>query len=73
MGQGQWCTEVSEGESSNWRELNNLVQALKNILKRYGLRGCKLFIFTDSTTAEAAFWKGSSNQESFLISFSNSR
>jgi hypothetical protein len=54
----QWCSEVSESKSSNWPELNNLVQALKNILKKYKLKGCEIFIFTDNTTAEAAFWKG---------------
>jgi hypothetical protein len=25
---GQWCTEVTERKSSNWGELNNLVEAL---------------------------------------------
>jgi hypothetical protein len=56
---GQWCTEVTESESSNWRELNNLVEALENILARYNLEGCEIFLFTDNSTAEGAFWKGS--------------
>jgi hypothetical protein len=57
---GQWVTEVSESESSNWKELGNLVIALELKVKEHDLRDCELFIFTDNTTAEAAFWKGSS-------------
>ena len=57
---GQWSSEVSEGSSSNWRELGNLVMALENQVSQNGLRDCELFLFTDNTTAEAAFWKGSS-------------
>jgi hypothetical protein len=50
--------QVTEEESSNWRKLSNLVQALKNIIIDCGLRDCEIFIFTDNTTAEGAFWKG---------------
>jgi hypothetical protein len=57
---GQWSSEVSEGSSSNWRELGNLVMSLENQVKQNGLRDCELFLFTDNTTAEAAFWKGCS-------------
>jgi hypothetical protein len=57
---GQWSSEDSEGSSSNWRELGNLVMALENQVRQKGLRDCELFLFTDNTTAEAAFWKGSS-------------
>jgi hypothetical protein len=45
---GQWCTEVTECKSSNWRELNNLVKALENIIARYKLAGCEIFMFTDN-------------------------
>ena len=57
---GQWSSEVSEESSSNWRELGNLVMSLESQVKQKGLRDCELFLFTDNTTAEAAFWKGSS-------------
>jgi hypothetical protein len=55
---GQWSWESQE--SSNWRELNNLVEFAEGKVRSKELEGCELFIFTDNTTAEAAFWKGSS-------------
>jgi hypothetical protein len=55
---GQWSWESQE--SSNWRELNNLVEFAEGKVRDKELEGCELFIFTDNTTAEAAFWKGSS-------------
>jgi hypothetical protein len=55
---GQWAWEAQE--SSNWRELNILVEFAKGKVRSKDLSGCELFIFTDNTTAEAAFWKGSS-------------
>jgi len=59
---GQWCTKSSE-ESSNWRELKNVVEAIKGFVKRHELQGSEIFIFTDNSTAEAAFWKGLSTSE----------
>jgi hypothetical protein len=44
----------------NWRELNNLVKFDEGKVHSRELEGCKLFIFTDNTTLETAFWKGSS-------------
>jgi hypothetical protein len=58
---GQWCTEVKERKSSNWHELNNLVEALGRIVVEEELIGSEIFIFTDNSTAEAAFWKGISS------------
>jgi hypothetical protein len=58
---GQWSTEVSENESSNWRELANLVEALEREVRENELKGCEIFMFTDNTTAENAFWKGLSH------------
>jgi hypothetical protein len=57
---GQWTQEVTETRSSNWRELNNLVEALERIVVEYKLGESEIFIFTDNSTAEAAFWKGTS-------------
>jgi hypothetical protein len=45
------------------RELNNLVKALECLLLEHDMRGSKMFIFTDNSMAEAAFWKGSSKSE----------
>jgi hypothetical protein len=63
---GQWSQEVTETKSSNWRELNNLVEALEGVVKQYDLDGSKIFISTDKTTAEAAFWKGSSRSKTLF-------
>jgi hypothetical protein len=52
---------VTEERSSNWRELDNLVEALERIVVEHDLRGSEIFIFTDNSTAEAAFWKGTSS------------
>jgi hypothetical protein len=34
---GQWCLEVTEKRSSNWWELNNLVEALIRMVVEHGL------------------------------------
>ena len=57
---GQWASQISEEESSNWRELSNLVSTMKRLAKETLLSDCEIFIFTDNLTAEAAFWKGNS-------------
>ena len=56
---GQWSTEMSE-ESSNWRELNNLVESIESWVRSHDMKGSQLFVFTDNMTAECAFWKGTS-------------
>jgi len=57
---GQWCSEISE-ESSNYRELRNLVDAVEELVVQKELRGVEIFLFTDNSTAEGAFWKGNSS------------
>ena len=57
---GQWSCEVIESSSSNWKELENLVRALVKITGEHSLEGYEIFMFTDNSTAEAAFWKGTS-------------
>jgi hypothetical protein len=59
---GQWCDGVSE-KSSNYRELYNLVARLEELVAEGKLDGCEVFIFTDNTTAEAAFYKGNSSSK----------
>lgn len=50
-----------EGKSSNFRELCNLVEALEEMGKSGNLAGVEVFLFTDNSTAEAAFNRGSSS------------
>ena len=59
---GFWCTEDSE-ESSNWRELRNLVDAIREESVRGRLVGREVWLATDNTTAATAFYKGSSSSE----------
>ena len=58
---GQWISSVSEEESSNWKELANLVESLEGKEADGSLTGSEVFMFTDNSTAEAAFWKGTSS------------
>jgi hypothetical protein len=57
---GQWLSEIVERESSNWRELSNLVLYFCKLVEAEDLEGYKLFMFMDNSTAKAAFWKGTS-------------
>jgi hypothetical protein len=57
---GIWGSDA-EGKSSNWRELTNLVETLEGEASEGRLRGCEVFVFTDNSTAEAAFFRGTSS------------
>ena len=57
---GVWGDD-GNGKSSNWRELTNLVEALECEAREGRLQGCEVFVFTDNSTAEAAFFKGTSS------------
>jgi hypothetical protein len=57
---GTWNCEEAE-ESSNYRELANLVETLEERITTSDSKGIELFIFTDNSTAEAAFDKGTSS------------
>lgn len=54
---GQWCSVESE-QSSNWRELSNLVDSFETWAHTYDLPGSQIFLFTDNSTVESAYWKG---------------
>ncbi len=51
---GLWLPEEEE-ESSNYKELRNLVDTIREEAVADQLRDCKLFIFTDHSTAEGCF------------------
>ncbi len=59
---GVW-SEDERNESSNFRELNNLVETLEDKAKTDTLKGLEIFLFTDNTTAELAFYKGTSSSQ----------
>lgn len=57
---GQWEDGYDE-ESSNYRELYNLVLAIEHAQESGFLTDAELFMFTDNTTAELAFYRGTSS------------
>lgn len=57
---GQWLTSVSEETSSNWKELCNLVESVERWHEAGWLKESELWMFTNNSTAENAFWKGTS-------------
>ena len=57
---GQWNTRHSL-ESSNFRELANLIYAIEEAVGKGLLDDAELFVFTDNTSAESAFYKGTSS------------
>lgn len=59
---GEFSTLVKE-KSSNYRELLNLVEYIESVYAKGLLDGCELFMFTDNSTAEAAYFKGTSSSE----------
>jgi hypothetical protein len=57
---GVWGSD-DESESSNYRELTNLVEDTEAEAVAGRLSQTELFLFTDNATAESAFYKGSSS------------
>ena len=57
---GFWCTKVAE-RSSNYRELRNLVEAIKELHESVGLEGCEVWMFTDNKVAQMVYHKGNSD------------
>ena len=59
---GQWKQSFAQ-ESSNYRELGNLINAVKDACSKGLLKDAELFVFTDNTSAESAFYKGTSSSK----------
>jgi len=62
---GVWGPDA-EDASSNFRELCNLTEAIEYGVQTGRLKDCELFIFTDNTTAEAAYYKGNSDSRALF-------
>jgi hypothetical protein len=57
---GKWMEDVTDNESSNFREAANLVIRLKRMLKSGELKkGTEVFVFTDNQVAESTYFRGS--------------
>ena len=52
---GLWSSKEEE-ESSNYKELFNLVNTVSNEARAGRLNNCKFFLFTDNSTAESCFY-----------------
>ncbi len=59
---GQWLASYEE-ESSNLRELENIVRALEEYYEETQERDIELFMCTDNFVTECAFFKGTSSSE----------
>ena len=59
---GLWGRDA-EDASSNYRELRNLVETVEEEAAQGHVRNCELWIFTDNSTAESCFHKGSSSSK----------
>lgn len=57
---GLWGRDAESG-SSNYRELRNLVEVLEEGVASKVLLGSEIFLFTDNSTAESAFYRGNSD------------
>jgi hypothetical protein len=62
---GVWGSDV-DGESSNYRELRNLVEAVEVETEEGKLRDTEVFLFTDNSTAEAVFYRGTSSNRNLF-------
>ena len=62
---GSWNATHSQ-ESSNWREATNLTLKVEELAAEGRLDGKELWIFTDNSTYESAFYKGYSKESSKL-------
>jgi hypothetical protein len=59
---GTWDSDTEES-SSNFREFENVVEALKEEAKQGHLRNALIFLCTDNSTVEAALAKGNSSSK----------
>ena len=63
---GLWGKDANK-RSSNYRELRNLVETIEEGVDSGSLTGAELFLFTDNTVAEAAFYKGNTSSSRALF------
>ena len=59
---GVW-NATQEEESSNWKEFTNLVETTEEEAASGRLKNCEFFLFTDNSTAESCYYRGSSHSK----------
>jgi hypothetical protein len=59
---GLWLA-IKETESSNYKELRDLVVTVSEEAKAGRMKGCKFFLSTNNSTAEGCFYQGNSKSQ----------
>jgi hypothetical protein len=59
---GTWDSDT-EGESSNFREFENIVETLESEEQDANMRGALIYLFTDNSTVESSVYKGNSSSQ----------
>ncbi len=62
---GKWNKKHAQ-ESSNFRELSNLINAIKDAVDKDLLSRSELFVFTDNFATESTFYKGTSSSKTLF-------
>ena len=60
---GFWVESIRDGKRSNWKELRNCVGAIEEGVLGGTMGGCEVFMFTDNSVAERAYYKGTSSDK----------
>ena len=63
---GQW-TSVESEHASNYRELHNLVKTVERLYAEGLLKNCELFLYTDNSVEDWAYYKGSSSSRLLFL------
>jgi ribonuclease HI len=62
---GEWCDKIQEA-SSNYRELQNLVNAMLRAAQEGRLDGCEVFLYADNQTAEGSYFRGTAKSRALF-------
>ena len=63
---GVWDQDIVVGESFNWGDLTNCVEAFEEEAEQGNLHSSEVYFFTDNSTVERCFYKGSSSSPKLL-------
>ena len=55
---GEWKEEITNDESSNWREAENVVVTLEKSVDSGMAEGAEVFLITDNAVFEGTYYKG---------------
>jgi hypothetical protein len=61
----EWCDNIQEA-SSNYRELQNLMNAMLRAAREGKLDGCEVFLYTDNQTVEGSYFQGTAKSRALF-------